>query len=93
MNQNNQLSAEEIRARLIVELELQDAPEAEQNEIIGNLSSILIDRAMLAIMTLLPKEEFDRFSALLEEGKTAEVEEGVKNFVPNAREIIENTDI
>lgn len=83
------LSQENIRERLTQELSIAHLPESEQNTIITSMSTLLLDRITLALLSRLPREEVQRMDTLLTAGQTEAVTAMALKLVPNATQLIE----
>ncbi len=64
----------EIRNKLVEQLDLTHLSREEQAEIITKLSTIILDRIAIALVSQLPEEIMDHVNTLLESGQSEAVE-------------------
>jgi phosphopantothenate synthetase len=84
-------TVEEMRERLIKELDLAELAPAEQDEIIISLSELLVERVAINIFSKIPEEPLAQIDALLEEGKQEEAGVLMNQHVPDAQAVAEKT--
>lgn len=83
-------SPEEVRKLIVEALNIGHLTIEEQDEVMGNLASLLMERATLAVLGALPAEEFDRVDGFAEQKKDAEMMATILRVVPNAQQIAED---
>lgn len=81
------LNVEELKAKIIAELGIENLPESEQLTIINDVSQMLLRRATFAIMRLLPPEVVDEVDRLTEAKDLKGVRALVLKHVPNVEEV------
>lgn len=84
-------TVEDMRNRIISELNLQELTPAEQDEIIMSLSELLVERVAINIFAKMPDEQLSQVDALLAEGKQEEANTLMLQYVPDAQAIAEKT--
>lgn len=84
-------SVEDMRNRLVTELDLGAMSPAEQDEIIMSLSELLVERVAINIFAKMPDEPLAQVDALLAEGKQEEANALMLQHVPDAQAIAEKT--
>lgn len=85
----NPLNPEEVKAKIITELEIAHLPEGEQEQIIATLAEALLERATTIIMAKMPEAELANVDALAEVGNGEVLQEKIMQFVPDAPQIID----
>ena len=65
---------EKIRNKLVHQLDLEHLSREDQAEVIAKLSTIILDRTAIALVSQLPEEIMDHVNTLLESGQTDAVE-------------------
>ncbi len=85
----NPLSAEEVKAKIIAELEIAHLPQEEQEQIIATLAEALLERATTIIMAKMPEGEFASVDALAEVGDQEALKAKIIEFVPDAPQIVD----
>lgn len=85
----NPLNKDEIKAKVVAELEIAHLPPDEQETIIATLAEALLERATTIIMAKIPDGEFANVDALVETGDQETLKEKIIQFVPDAPQIID----
>jgi len=88
MNQQTP-TLEQIKEKLVDELNISHLTEQEQGEVITQMSTLLLDRITMAIVGELPQTEMARVDKLLEANQTDAVQAIITKHVPNAADIAE----
>jgi Mg/Co/Ni transporter MgtE len=86
---NVQPTNEEIRSRLLNDLTIEHLTKEEQDDIITQMSALLIDRITLALLSKLPKDELDRVNTLLQAHQDTAVRATLLKYIPDPDTIIE----
>jgi SNF2 family DNA or RNA helicase len=90
MTENTQATmptAQELRDKLVSELELEHLTNEEQARVISELSTIILDRLTIALISKLPEDIITHVDTLLESGQTDAVTAIIQKHVKNIEEI------
>lgn len=79
----------EIQQKLIAELDLGGIPEKAQEEVISQLSEIILKSLVVAIYEKLSPEEQNAFGNLSLGGDERRMKEFVEQHIPNVHEMLE----
>ncbi len=85
----NPVNPEEVKAKIIAELEIAHLPQEEQETIIATLAEALLERATTIIMAKMPETEFANVDALAEAGDQEALKAKIIEFVPDAPQIVD----
>ncbi len=85
----NPLNPEEVKAKIVAELEIAHLPEAEQEQIVATLAEALLERATTIIMAKIPEGELANVNVLAEAGDPEALKAKIMEFVPDAPQIID----
>lgn len=88
-DQDTSVDMEAMRERLVQELELWRLPQSEQDDLILNLSEVLMERATMNIFSHISSDDAARIDALIAEGKQEEANDIMIKCVPQAAQITE----
>lgn len=83
------MNPEEVRNLIVEALNIGHLTVEEQDEVMGDLASLLMERATLAVLGALPAEEFDKIDVLAEQKRDGEMMAAILKVVPNAQQIAE----
>jgi len=89
MNNTNIPTKEQLQERFAQELDIEHLTKDEQEEILKELSKIIVERITMELMLLLPTEEFKKVDALVQTEQTADVQAIINKHIPDAPAIIE----
>ena len=78
----------DLRERIIAELNIGHLTADEQEKVINAVGQVLLKRATLAVMDKMPKDTLDELDRLADTGDEAGIQALVKKHVPNAEEIV-----
>jgi hypothetical protein len=81
------ITSEQLKARLIEELNLSDLPQHEQDLIISRFSASLMERVTVAVMSQLNEQDFAQISSMFDAGEVSKAQEMIAQKVPNASDI------
>ncbi len=81
------LNLEELKARIIAELNIGHLPAEEQDQVINTVSQVLLKRATLAIMQRIPAEKLDELDKLSDAQDSAAIQKLVAEYVPDAEAV------
>lgn len=84
------MTPEDVKKMVVDALNIAHLTPAEQDKIMNDLGTALIERATYALLMALPPEDFDRIDKLAEGEKDEEMFEAVQKSIPNGAEIVEN---
>lgn len=79
---------EELKTLIVTELNIGHLDDAEQDTIISQLSDVLLKRATLAVMRLIPEGERDALDKLVEAGDGAGMQALISKYVPNVEQVM-----
>ncbi|MBI5456202.1 hypothetical protein HY969_00510 [Candidatus Kaiserbacteria bacterium] len=82
------ITPEDLRSLIIAELSLGHLSENEQDQIIGELGRVLLDRATLEVMKLVPSEAFEVVDELIDKEMYADAQELIQKHVPNMETVM-----
>jgi len=88
MDSQKAMSQDEIKAKIVAELNIGHLADEEQTEIVSGLSQVLLDGATLAVMKSVPEEELRRVDELTEAGQGEAAQALILKAVPNAQEVM-----
>ncbi len=91
MNQQALPTQTEIKERLIKELNIAHLTKEEQDDIITKMSTILLDKITMAIVSQLPKEDMARVDTFMKNGQNDAVHALISQKVPEIKDIVELT--
>ena len=91
MNQQTLPTQTEIKERLVKELNVAHLAKEEQDDVITKMSTVLLDRITMAVVSQLPKEDMARIDTLMKNGQNDAVHALITQRVPEIKDIVELT--
>lgn len=85
---NPHVNAEELRTKIVQELNLGHLSPQEQDAIIGQLGDVLMERATMTLLSKLPSQEVEKVDQLLAGNMHQEAQALIEKYVPNTQEVI-----
>ncbi len=82
---NTTPTIEQIKETLVQELGVEHLTPTEQDDIITQMSTVILDRITIAMVAELPQSEMTRVDTLLEAGQVDAVQSILTKHVPNAQ--------
>lgn len=83
-----QINQQELREKIITELNLGHLTADEQTQIIDQLGGVLMERATVALLSKLPAGEVDKVDQLLANNQQQEAQAVIEQHVPNVQEVV-----
>jgi len=83
-----QINMQELREKIINELNLGHLNAEEQSQIIDQLGAMLVERATMVLLSKVPPEEVEKVDTLLANNQQQEAQALIEMHVPNAQEIM-----
>ena len=83
----NEFNEQEVKAELIQELNLADVDKEEREKIIDELMEIVMERVAVAVLSKVPKEEYNTIDSMLDGGDTDKLVNRLKVLVPDADKV------
>lgn len=82
------IDKEELRKRIIAELNIGHLTNEEQETVINKVSEVLMKRATLEVMRRIPEDQLDELDKLTEAEDGAGIQKLVAKYVPNVEEVV-----
>lgn len=82
------INPDEIRARIIADLELAHLTKDEQDQIIEALGEVLLERATYEVMSRIPEDALESLDALAESSTDDAMQAAIKKYVPDVEEVV-----
>ncbi len=77
------LSIEQLKADLVKEFELENLPEAKQQELLDMMTETVMKQIFLALGEKMGDEGADEFDTLMKSGDQQKLESFIKQYVPD----------
>lgn len=81
------ITPEQLKVRLLEELNLGDLPPHEQDLIVSRFSASLLERVTVAVMSQLSEQDFAQISSMFDAGEVSKAQAMIVQKVPNASDI------
>ena len=82
------IDKEELRKRIVAELNIGHLTDDEQEKVINKVSEVLMKRATLEVMRRIPEDQLDELDKLTEAEDGAGIQKLGAKYVPNVEEVV-----
>jgi Protein of unknown function (DUF5663) len=82
------LNQDDVRGRIVAELEIDHLTQEEQDQIVEALGEVLLERATFEVMRLIPESEYETLDELTEAGRDEDMQAIIRKYVPNVEEVV-----